>query len=57
MSKWIIRPASPEQQEWYQINQEFDTEDEAWEWFEEEADAIWDDGIHEVEVVQINKEE
>ena len=51
MPKWIIRPADPEQQEWYQIDEVFDTAEQAWDWFDENADGIIDDGIDEVEVV------
>lgn len=57
MGKWIIRPIDKEDREWFQIEETFDSEKEAWEYYEEEANAITDDYTGELEVVEVKENE
>ena len=42
----------------YKVGKEestFDTNEEAWEWYEENADGLIDEGFGDVEVIEITK--
>jgi hypothetical protein len=60
MSKWIVEPEDKDMLEhWeYKVGKEestFDTNEEAWEWYEENADGLIDEGFGDVEVIEITK--
>jgi hypothetical protein len=60
MSKWIVKPEDKDMLEhWnYMVSKEestFDTEDEAWEWYEENADGLIDEGLGDVKVIKITE--
>jgi len=60
MSKWIVEPEDKDMLEhWeYKVGKEestFDTNEEAWEWYEENIDGLIDEGFGDVEVIEITK--
>jgi len=60
MSKWIVEPEDKDMLEhWeYKVGKEestFDTNEKAWEWYEENIDGLIDEGFGDVEVIEITK--
>jgi hypothetical protein len=60
MSKWIVEPEDKDMLEhWdYKVGKEettFDTSEEAWEWYEENADGLIDEGFGDVEVIEVTE--
>ncbi len=60
MSKWSVEPEDKDMLEhWdYKVGKEestFDTNEEAWEWYEENADGLIDEGFGDVEVIEITE--
>jgi hypothetical protein len=60
MSKWSVEPEEKDMLEhWnYKVSKEentFDTEDEAWEWYDENADSLIDEGFGDVKVIEITE--